>query len=62
MLELLAQNLTDKEIGASLCISPLTVRKHAGNIFEKLDVRNRREAGARAAQLGLVGQKRAQQT
>jgi LuxR family transcriptional regulator, maltose regulon positive regulatory protein len=55
VLELVAGNLSDKEIAAALCISPFTVRKHTGNIFAKLDVRNRRQAAARALQLGLVG-------
>jgi LuxR family transcriptional regulator, maltose regulon positive regulatory protein len=54
VLQLLAEGLTDKEIASSLVISPLTVRKHAGNIFDKLQVRNRRQAAVRARELGLV--------
>jgi LuxR family maltose regulon positive regulatory protein len=54
VLELVAANLSDKEIAVALCISPLTVRKHTTNIFAKLQVRNRREAAALASQLRLV--------
>lgn len=54
VLELLAQHLSDKEIGRSLGISSLTVRKHTSNIFAKLQVNNRGQAGAKAIALGMV--------
>lgn len=54
VLELMAANLSDKEIAAALCISPLTVRKHTSNVIQKLGVSNRRQAAARAIQLRLV--------
>lgn len=54
VLELVAANLSDKEIAVALCISPLTVRKHTTNIFAKLQVRNRRQAATRSVELGLV--------
>ena len=54
VLRLLARRLTDKEIAAALYISPRTVGTHLARILEKLGVKNRREAGAVAARLGLV--------
>lgn len=53
VLRMLAQHQTDKEIAAALFLSPRTVSTHVANIFIKLDVANRREAAAAAAQLGL---------
>lgn len=44
VLELLAQGLTNTEIGAQLFISPITVRNHVSRILAKLQVRDRREA------------------
>ena len=54
ILALLAQRLTDKEIAQALTISLLTVKKHAGNIYQKLQVSGRREAVAKAHLLGLL--------
>lgn len=54
VLELLAAGLTNREIGEQLVISPQTVKKHAGNIYGKLDVGNRTEAVARARELNLL--------
>ena len=56
VLELLAQRLTNKEIGECLFIAPETVKRHAHNIFEKLNVSNRRAARAKAIGLGLVSE------
>lgn len=44
VLELLAEGLTNIEIGARLFISPITVRNHVSRILAKLQVRDRREA------------------
>lgn len=44
VLELLADGLTNIEIGARLFISPITVRNHVSRILAKLQVRDRREA------------------
>jgi len=54
VLLLLAQRLTNKEIAARLMVSPRTVQKHTINIYEKLQVSNRREAVARARSFGLL--------
>lgn len=47
VLRLLADGLTDREIGDSLQISPRTVETHVGNVLRKLGVRNRAEAARR---------------
>jgi len=54
VLSLLAQRMTDKEIAKALTISPLTVKRHATNIYGKLQVSGRREAVAKAIRLGLL--------
>jgi LuxR family maltose regulon positive regulatory protein len=54
ILVLLAQRLTDKEIAQALVISPLTVKRHASTIYQKLQVNGRREAVAKAIRLGLL--------
>jgi DNA-binding NarL/FixJ family response regulator len=47
ILALLAEGLSNKEIGAQLHISSTTVRTHLMHIYEKLHVRCRTEAAAR---------------
>ena len=54
VLQLLAQRFSRKEIASELFISPLTVKSHTANIYQKLGVKNRRQAVSRAAALGLV--------
>ena len=54
VLALLAQRLSNKEIARVLSISPMTVKRHSSNIYQKLAVGGRREAVAKAAALGLV--------
>jgi DNA-binding CsgD family transcriptional regulator len=46
ILELVAEGRTNAEIAARLWISPLTVRKHLENVFEKLGVHTRTAAVA----------------
>jgi DNA-binding CsgD family transcriptional regulator/tetratricopeptide (TPR) repeat protein len=52
VLALLAQGMSNAEIGHVLFISPVTVKVHVRHIFEKLGVRTRAAAVLRATQLG----------
>jgi LuxR family maltose regulon positive regulatory protein len=54
VLKLLAQGLTNREIGEELFIALDTVKGHNRNIYSKLQVRRRTEAVARARELNLL--------
>jgi LuxR family maltose regulon positive regulatory protein len=54
VLRLLTTHLSSTEIAQELVISVSTVRSHIKNIYGKLDVHSRREALARAQDLGLL--------
>ena len=54
VLALLARRYRDKEIAAQLFISPATVRRHASNIYQKLQVNGRRQAVEKAIALGIL--------
>ena len=54
VLALLAARLSNKEIAKQLSISTETVKQHATNIYQKLQVSGRREAVNRARALGLL--------
>ncbi len=54
VLHLLAEGLTNQEIGQKLFISLPTVKTHTSNIYGKLGVNSRRDAVARARALGLL--------
>jgi len=49
VLDLLAQGLTNKDIGHALFISVTTAKAHVRHIMEKLDVHTRTEAALRAS-------------
>lgn len=53
MLALMTQGLTNKEIAQQLSISHGTVRQHAYNLFQKLQVNTRQQAVLKAADLGI---------
>lgn len=55
VLAVLAEGLTDREIGERLCISVHTVHRHVSNILTKLDLPTRSAAAAHAARHGLAG-------
>jgi LuxR family maltose regulon positive regulatory protein len=54
VLRLVAQGLSNREIGERLFLALDTVKGHNRNIFDKLQVRSRTEAVARADELGLL--------
>jgi pimeloyl-ACP methyl ester carboxylesterase/DNA-binding CsgD family transcriptional regulator len=55
ILNLLAEGLTNVEIGARLFLSHETVRWYNKHLFNKLTVKNRTEAVKRGNELGLIG-------
>lgn len=54
VLRLVALWKTNKEIADQLCVTENTVKTHAKNIFQKLEVTGRAEAVDRARELGLL--------
>jgi len=54
VLALISQGLSNKEIGERLFLALDTVKGHNRRIFDKLDVKRRTEALARARELGLL--------
>jgi LuxR family maltose regulon positive regulatory protein len=54
VLRLIAEGKSNQEISAELFLALNTVKRHAYNIFTKLDVKNRTQAVTRARQLGLI--------
>ncbi len=56
VLRLLDSDLSAREIGEQLFLSPNTIRSHIRTIYRKLDVHSRPDAVARATALGLLEQ------
>jgi predicted ATPase/DNA-binding CsgD family transcriptional regulator len=54
ILRLLADGLSNREIGLELALAPETVKWYNKHIFSKLGVRNRTEAANQAQSLGLL--------
>ena len=54
VLELLAQRLSNQEIADKLFLSPLTIKSHLKNIYQKLEVGKRREAVEKARKIGII--------
>ena len=54
VLQLIAEGLTNPEIGDRLYISLNTVKVHTRNIYGKLDVHSRSQAVAKARRLGVL--------
>jgi DNA-binding CsgD family transcriptional regulator len=54
LLALAANGLTGPDLAQQLFISPATVRSHIANIYEKLGVRTRAGAVAKALRLGVI--------
>jgi LuxR family maltose regulon positive regulatory protein len=54
VLALLGQHLTNREIAEELVVSPSTVKTHTLNIYRKLGVNGRKQAVARATELGIL--------
>ena len=54
VLRLIACGMSNPEIVRSLFVTPGTVKRHAHNIYGKLEVRSRTQAVARARSLNLL--------
>jgi DNA-binding NarL/FixJ family response regulator len=54
VISLVVNGMTNREIASTLIITENTVKVHLRNILDKLDLRNRQQLAAFAAQSGLV--------
>ena len=54
VLHLIAEGLSNREIGLRLYLSPNTIKRHNNNIYEKLGVHSRTEAVAKARILNIL--------
>lgn len=52
VLELVGKGQTNKEIAATLGISPFTARRHLENMLRKLNLKNRVQAAVFAVRMG----------
>jgi LuxR family maltose regulon positive regulatory protein len=56
-MELLMNRMSNQEIADRLYISYDTVKRHAANIYRKLNVKGRRQAVNKAVDLGIISPK-----
>lgn len=54
IIEMLAQRMSNQEIADNLYISNNTVKRHAANIYRKLEAKNRRAAVEKAYSFGFI--------
>jgi len=54
VLKLIADGKSNQEISAELYLALNTVKRHAYNIYAKLEVKKRTQAVSKARQLGLI--------
>jgi len=54
ILGLIAQGLSNREIGEKLFVSENTVKTHSSHLFEKMSVNRRVQAVQKAKELGLI--------
>jgi DNA-binding NarL/FixJ family response regulator len=54
ILQLVAQDLSNKEIATKLSVSEHTVKYHLGEIYQRLQVKSRHQAGEYAIRNGLI--------
>ena len=56
VLQLIAEGLSNQEISSRLYLSLNTIKTHTRNIYGKLGVNNRTQAGARARAIGILSE------
>jgi len=54
ILGLIAQGLSNREIGEKLFLSENTVKTHSSRLFEKMSVSRRTQAAQKGKELGLI--------
>lgn len=54
ILALIAQGLSNREIGEKLFVSENTVKTHSSRLFEKMQVSRRTQAAQKGKELGLI--------
>ena len=54
ILQLIAEGLSNREIGERLFVSENTVKTHSSRLFDKLDVNRRVQAVQKGRELGLI--------
>jgi NarL family two-component system response regulator LiaR len=54
VLQLMAEGLSNEEIGKRLFVSLNTIKTHSSNIFEKMEVQRRTQAVEKGKRLGLI--------